>query len=208
MLPGPTLIRKCSACEKLIAQPTIASGNTFGARFWTDGKSDAPMLPDEPWLVKCPHCGALVWIDEQEQVGEVGQRDNGGGTFKNALPYDTPSMQDYLGILEKESSDNEKIRYIRLRAWWAGNDIRREGEDPAPLSDDEIANLFAFATLLDESDEDDRIMKAEVMRELGNYEDAMALLSKPFSDEVAQAVDIIKALTAREIPFVSEMKIE
>jgi len=51
MLPGPTIVRKCSTCGKLIAQPTLLSGNTFGARFWTDGKREAPMLPEQPWLV-------------------------------------------------------------------------------------------------------------------------------------------------------------
>jgi len=71
MLPGPTIIRRCSACTKLIEQFTLNSGNTIGARFWTDGKRDAPMLPDELWLVKCQQSGALVWIDEQEQVGIV-----------------------------------------------------------------------------------------------------------------------------------------
>jgi len=30
MLPGPTIIRKCSACGKLIEEHTISSGNTFG----------------------------------------------------------------------------------------------------------------------------------------------------------------------------------
>jgi hypothetical protein len=69
MMPGPTLIRRCSLCLKLFLQETISSGNTFGASWWTDGKMEAPMLPDEPWLVKCPHCGALLWIDEQEEVG-------------------------------------------------------------------------------------------------------------------------------------------
>jgi hypothetical protein len=71
MTPGPTIIRECSACGKHISQHTIGSGNTFGARFWTDGKRDAPMFPDQPWLVRCQHCGTLVWIDEQTQIGEI-----------------------------------------------------------------------------------------------------------------------------------------
>ena len=127
MLPGPTVMRKCFACKKVIAQSTIASGNTFGARFWTDGMQDAPMLPDEPWLVKCQHCGELVWIDEQEYVGEVelwGQQED----FKDALPYVAPSAHDYFIFFQKGVFDSEKERYLRLRAWWAGNDARREGE--------------------------------------------------------------------------------
>ena len=52
MRPGPTIIKKCSVCSELIQQHTIRSGNTFyGAIFWTDGKREAPMFPDQPRLV-------------------------------------------------------------------------------------------------------------------------------------------------------------
>jgi hypothetical protein len=56
---GTTIIKKCLECSGLIKEYTIMSGNTFGAIFWTDGKRDAPMLPDLPWLVKCPHFGLM-----------------------------------------------------------------------------------------------------------------------------------------------------
>lgn len=206
MTPGPTIIRKCSACGKLIGEHTIGSGNTFGAKFWTDGKREAPMLPDQPWLVKCPHCSTLVWIDEQEQVGEMEpwgpckQNDSG---FHNARPFAVPSLQDYLCAI-RSTSDARKERYLRLRTWWAGNDSRRQGA-ATPLSDDESANIAAFAALLDESDENDRIMKAEVMRELGNYEDALALLSHPFREELVYPATIIKGLAQQKTPFVQEM---
>ncbi|MEW6323972.1 MAG: hypothetical protein AB1515_01145 [Nitrospirota bacterium] len=204
MKPGPIVIRKCSACAGLIAQATVVSGNTLGARFWTDGKFDAPMLPDQPWLVKCPHCAALLWLNEQEHVEELWPYDE---DFQDALPYTAPLIQDYLGLLQKGVSDTRRERYLRLRAWWAGNDARRHSGKDAPLSDDEIANLRAFAVLLDESDENDRLMKAETMRELGRYEDATALLLTPFSYKQRQVAALIKSLAARRIPFVREMKV-
>jgi hypothetical protein len=212
MLPGPTVIRRCSACTKLIEQFTLTSGNTIGARFWTDGKRDAPMLPDKRWLVKCQHCGALVWIDEQEKVGivelEAPYRKQQQNSFKDALPYDTPSPDDYFAFLQKGVSDSEKEQYVRLCAWWAGNDARRNGEVVTPLSDDEIANLGAYAALLDETDESDRIIKAEIMRELGRYEDAVALLSTPFREQLAFAAAIIRNLSVQKIAVVREIFFE
>ena len=208
MLPGPTVFRRCSACKKLIEQFTLTSGNTIGARFWTDGKRDAPMLPDEPWLVKCQHCGALVWIDEQQEVGIVDGRLPRQDSFKDALPYDTPSPDDYFAFLQKGVSDSEKEQYVRLRAWWAGNDTRRDGEAVTPLSDDEIANLDAYAALLDESDENDLIIKAEIMRELSQYDDALALLSTPFREQLNYAAAIIRNLAVQKIPFVREIFFE
>ncbi len=71
MLPGPTIVKKCSECSELINEQTITSGYTFGATFWTDGKREAAMLPDQPWLVKCPHYQSLIWTDELERVAEI-----------------------------------------------------------------------------------------------------------------------------------------
>lgn len=71
MLPGITYVRGCPGCGGAILQHTLASGNTFGARFWTDGWMEAPMLPDRPWLVKCGKCVTLFWIDEARQLAKL-----------------------------------------------------------------------------------------------------------------------------------------
>jgi hypothetical protein len=211
MTPGPTIIRECSACGKHIAQDTIASGNTFGARFWTDGKSDAPMLPDQPWLVRCGHCGALVWIDEQRQVGEIepwGPDAGDAGGFPDARPASTPTLRNYASLLEVGVSDRRKLRYLRLRAWWAGNDSRRDVDHPMPLDALEVQNLREFLALLDEGDGGDRLMKAEAYRELGDFAEAENLLGTEFDDELSEAVSIIRDLTRSRISAVAEMRLE
>ncbi len=209
MTPGPTIIRKCSACGKYIAQHTIRSGNTFGARFWTDGKCDAPMLPDQPWLVKCSHCSAIVWIDEQKEVGKIepwGPRSRTADEFKDARPASTPDLHDYIGCLTAGVSDKQKEKYLRLRAWWASNDIRRDSDRATPLTEIETANLRAFLSLLDEKSDNDRIMKAEVLRELGLFEDAESLLATQFEEGLMQAVGIIRSLNQQRSTAVEEMK--
>lgn len=115
MKPGPTIIRKCSVCTKPVKQHTIGSGNTFGATFWTDGKREASMLPDQPWMVICPHCHSTLWIDELETLGETGPWGDGRGKFKDAIEYETPSLDDYLTALGKGEDTPEKERYVRLR---------------------------------------------------------------------------------------------
>ena len=62
MTPGPTLIMKCSSCDGHFQLRTIASGNTLRAKFWTDGKMEAPMLPSVPAAGSCPHCNSMVWL--------------------------------------------------------------------------------------------------------------------------------------------------
>jgi len=64
---------KAPGCQKPVKFSTIASGNTFGAVYWTDGKREAPMLPDDPWLRKSPTEGVLFWSDECEEIGSIGR---------------------------------------------------------------------------------------------------------------------------------------
>ena len=209
MRPGPTIIRECSACGKHIAQHTIVSGNTCGARFWTDGKRDSPRLPDQPWLVKCQHCNTLVWIDEQKQVGEIapwGSKTSDGDKFLDARPASTPTLQDYAVFIEAGISDKQKERYVRLSAWWAGNDPRRERAQRTPLGSFEAQNLRAFLTLLDEDEDNDRIMKAEALRELGEFAAAENLLATEFGEELLQAVSIISDLNQKRVATVAKMR--
>lgn len=208
MTPGPTIIRKCSVCGKHIAQHTIRSGNTFGARFWTDGKRDTPMLPDQPWLVKCPHCSTLVWIDEQKQVGELepwGARGEAADKFKDARSASAPTFPEYTAFLGAGVEAGKKERYVRLRIWWAGNDARRKADQVKPMTDVETANLRAFSALLDEKEDNDRLMKAEALRELGMFEAAEALLASRFEEGLMQAVGIIRGLNQNRNAAVTEM---
>lgn len=208
MIPGPTIIRKCPDCSGLIEQGTIVSGNTFLAIFWTDGKMDALMMPDQPRFVKCPHCQALVWINELEEVGRV-EPIIGDQVYENAKSYDLPDIQDYLLELRRRDYDRKKEQYLRVRAWWAGNDKRRyEGERTQALSGDEIENMQALYDMLDPSDDNDRLMMAEIKRELGQFEEAEIHLKKPFASEFSKTVSAIGQLVQRQDPFVAEIQFE
>lgn len=202
MILGPAIIKQCSACSKLIKQFTIQSGNTFGAKFWTDGKHEAPMLPDQPWLVICPHCHAPLWINELEPLGESNLWGKWNDNFTDALHYKLPSLDDYFSSLKQGVNESWKERYIRLRAWWAGNDLRRNQETDIPMSAREAANLAVFATMLDESDADERVIKAEVLRELSHFDEAKELLTSAVDQPV---VAMIKGLIEKGDPCVRQI---
>ena len=226
MLPGPTLIKKCSACGGLIEEETLISGNTCGAVFWTDGEFYAPMMPDQPELVKCPHCKALLWIEELEVVGDDGRNryDDfvpvviAGLDSQTARPYTMPSIWDYFRLLKNELPGLDRECYLRLRAWRAGNRKRRGSEylpgmfrikngDPlAPLSRAEIDNMDTLSGLLDEDDDEDRLLKAELLRELGYFEKCLGLLAKPFKEEFRNAAAFIKGLAYDRDTWVREIK--
>lgn len=169
------------------------------------------MLPDQPWLVKCEHCNTLVWIDEQKQVGEIypwGSRTRDADKFPDARSALTPTPQEYAHFIEAGVSDKNKERYLRLRAWWAGNDPRRETGESTPLDSFEARNLRAFVTLLDEAEDNDRIVKAGALRELGEFAAAENLLATEFKEELLQALSIISDLNQKRISTVAEMEFE
>ena len=69
MMPGADQIIACPKCAGLAKYMTLASGNTFGLRMWTDCKRIAPMLPQPPDVVKCRNCAEFYWLSEAEEIG-------------------------------------------------------------------------------------------------------------------------------------------
>ncbi len=202
MTPGPSRILKTAVRESLVKISTIDSGNTFGARFWTDGKREAPMLPDQPWLRRNPGNDELFWTDECEEIAVEepwGDSNDYAGT-----PFaDEPSVEDYRRALATGvASSHEKEHYVRMRLWWATNDPVRRGEVNTPGDRD---NLLKLLELLDDSDPNQRLMAAEVCRELGEFERASMLLEFQFPEDYNHAVNLIKKLNEQQDCTVCEV---
>lgn len=203
---------KAPGCKKPVKFSTIASGNTFGATFWTDGKREAPMLPDNPWLRKSPSEGVLFWSDECEEIGSIG-----GWHAEDEDPHPEwddlefakePSETDYFEAIENGVGDTpEKLRYLHIRLWWAGNDVIRKNPDKS-LPEKHLNNLKALEVLLDEDDPDERLMRAEVCRELGKFDESMRLLRFVFPDDYQSAVEIISELTWDEESKVARLNLD
>jgi hypothetical protein len=116
-----------------------------------------------------------------------------------------PTFMDYIEFLSTGVFDSEKERYIRLHAWWAGNDLRREGGQASPMTKAEKTNLRVFLPLLDESSGCDRLMKAEGFRELGSFAAAEKLLATHFDISLRKAVNVIRDLSRRGVKSVEEI---
>jgi hypothetical protein len=62
------------------------------------------------------------------------------------------------------------------------------------LSGPHVNNLEAFSHQLSDSDPNQRLMKAEVMRELSRFDEALSLLAYPYPDNYSHAVTCIREL--------------
>lgn len=210
MLPGPIIIRECPKCSQYIKQLTFASGNTYGARFWTDGKMDAPMMPDQPWLVKCPACKDLFWVDTAKQLAELEPLSKIKKEFSDALMYEHLTETDYLKLLQKKKISRKKEEYVRIRAWWCTNDSMRY-EKPTKgskvvFSKDQEDNISRLYEILDEENPNQRLMKAEIARERGMFDEAMSLLEYKFPEGFDKAVSVIRELCMSHSAVVEEIK--
>jgi len=139
-------------------------------------------------------------------------------TWAAAKEIEEPTEDDYYTAIENGfAKDRQQEKELRILAWWRRNDAFRDinGDDelydiyrssaPAEwLNDDPFCeaqiettttsseackkNLKALTLLLDETDENDCVMKAEVHRELGEFESARKLLTRVNSSEYAEIV--------------------
>ena len=183
------IIRECPHCKAHVVQEETLSGNTIGAKFYTDGKREAKMLPDHPAFAKCPACSDLFWVDEATEV------DMGFDAAKGKQNVLAPSAAEMLAFLAGQTLPKEKEIYLRISAWRIANDAWRWVPNSKPaFSKVQVKNLDALAVLLDESEPNQRILKAEIARELGNFEQCLRLLSYQFDKGYDFVVGFIKKL--------------
>ncbi len=298
---GDTIVLECSTCLGFIKEEIIASGNTIGAIYWTDGKMDAPMLPESNQLIKCPHCHALLWKRHQEEIGSLASLSI--HKRNKSIHYEIPVFNDYYTFLKihgqlvgvdnktidmndlrfhrfeawfvkskrsyvnnyiypQEITESERMllnlifkdavecseidyldlaiikmqlgeidavkvlldnidfdlelegedrlntndfRYLHFKLWQIGNDKRRITNNKDELSEKEKINLTTLYSILDESDESDYLYMAEIKRELGDFQDAEAILNSSEFNDFEQYVSVMKTLIEEKNPFVAQV---
>jgi len=144
------------------------SWNTFGGTLWTDGFMDADMAPEQKEYVKCPHCRTCLWIEDQKVI------EPDSNNYENG--YLNPDFDDYISATEDVTLTVDRVKYLRIRAWWKNNNKRREYWNIDRLSDIEINNIQELYKLLSFDIESDTVMMVEIKRELEEYEEALDLI--------------------------------
>lgn len=206
MTPGPTLVLASPCCGHLHRLATIASGNTFGATLWSDGKLDAPMLPAPPRIARCGGCRTLFWVGDAKEVGRIGIARPSTG--KDGAPEVASEWQQApmigspdIDVLAEAVTDprfaaRDRWRHVRISLWHALNEPRRQR--PGDKDQEQRAaafqqrygalfaqNLEALLELIEETAPDGRLQKAEALRELGRFDACIRLLDQDFDEPLA-----------------------
>jgi hypothetical protein len=99
-----------------------------------------------------------------------------------------------------EAMPKEKEIYLRMRCWWMANDTWRWVPNPKPaFSPEQVKNLDALSALFDESEPNQRILKAEIARELGRFDECLLLLSYQLEEGYDWAVGFIRKLAEEKL---------
>jgi len=196
MIPGPNLIYKCPQCGRKVSRVSIVSGNTIGATMYSDGKMIAPMLPDFPYIIKCKDCDAFYRLNDENKIGEF-ERWGDKNMFNTRDLYWAGflSLDEYIEAIDlKIYNSVSEEQYLRRGLWWAFNDKYREGADVA-LNDEDRAvyesNCARLIEILDKDKIDERIMCAELYRNLGKYTECKNILETINDKRYGQTIELL-----------------
>ena len=214
-------LKKCTNCDGEFISNSLRSGNTRGAVFYTDGYMFSPMYSEEVHIVKCPDCGSYLWknslstikyFSESEFIQYRGT-DNLGGSYQPSIDFEHLLLTPIWKNLDQE-------KYIRIRAWWAYNNryrpqeyqmefplwekYCRESGLPIKSRDFSITleqekNLHRILELLELQNQNDRLMMAEIHRELGDFTLSISLLDFDFSDDFKGYARVIVNLCNKQV---------
>ncbi|HMO34847.1 MAG TPA: hypothetical protein PKA06_02290 [Gemmatales bacterium] len=158
------MIIACPNCQGLNSYQTFKSGNTFDATFWTDGKLEAPMLQEPPFVAKCSLCHKCFWLADALEIGsyypwnDVDEEVSVPEAWKQAAEIIEPEESDFYRLLQGGlAKDQDQEKTLRILTWWRTNDLFRE-ELPAKIEDDPDLwpvfkmNLEALSDLLNDKD--------------------------------------------------------
>jgi predicted DNA-binding protein YlxM (UPF0122 family) len=119
---GPDQIIECPHCGFLAKKQNCLSGNGFGATLWSDGKVDAPMLPDLPIVTKCRNCQNFYWVDTAKIIREIDFNDR-SEIWKEVEFVRNLTLDEFAEAIDMGVGDNvQRQRYLLLQFWWSLND--------------------------------------------------------------------------------------
>lgn len=189
MLPGNPQILICPYCggEKQIM--SLASGNTFGAEFWSDNKQIAPMLPEISIIQKCPHCGKY-FIRTRQEVKYA----KDGYSFDQGLLCFTEMKEAFKQLSNEGYEDLQEEINVRMMMFQAFNDYYYRGNDTPTVDTADYQMFVEQGRWLIENVITDNILKSEFYREIGELNKAQKLLDSyspddDFLKEIAKSIN-------------------
>lgn len=230
---GPKYLKQCPTCGKYYKQNTLNSGNTGGATYWTDGRRQAPHLPEYPEIIECFSCNHIFRISKQSIIEEktrqrssiikpikygkkakllkYNQNEHDGWKEATSLSSYKTSAKTFLKCIGNSLINNSEAyseKELRILAWRRFNDKFRDRNQPVPIqwAPEFRENAEKLIELLDETDTSEAMTKAEIFRELGEFNKSIDLLTKIEKENYSTVINKIYDLSNQKISELSIIK--
>lgn len=166
------------------------------------------MLPDIVTVTICNNCDKYFWVDEANIIDEVEPSEE---KYSELEYLKDLTLERYIDALDEiEIRNEEDTFYLMLHIWWKYNDYFRE-DNQKELSENikkEVHSLLnKLLDIFDESNDNQLMMKGELLRELGQFAEAKKTLNKITTPEYSKAKKYIKDLVQKRISELRELKI-
>ena len=181
--------------------------------FWLDDAEKVGVLSREPlpigWAMR------LMYRLTGDKYGELERERQWQKTpweWKSAKHIDAPTLDDWWVALENTNTLTlAREMLVRRQLWWRGNDHLRINRDSKPISDKPKlddqqvrCNLEALYRLCAVADKPDRIAMGEMLRELGRFNEALAMLES-IEDDGENKVSLIAECARQKDSVVREV---
>jgi len=185
MIIGKPKVVVCPACFAEHTQMRLISGNTFGATYFSDGNFIAPMLPQVPPYARCSKCDVFYKItndntiyDDERSCGEYD--DKRSWDELKAIPnVEKLSVRGMtLAINEGLYNGTKKDTLILRIMLWREMNIKRKyhSDEEEALYTDNCRQILSV--IQSENDDGSIITKAEIWRNLGDFDKCREVLSQ------------------------------
>jgi hypothetical protein len=175
ILSGPSYY-SCPECSAIHERTELMSGNTFNAKYYSDGKMEAPMLPEIPSLIRCEQCALIFKLDRDLRLSSL-PSETEKTFFANCL-----DVKGWTEALEMKLYENDiQELNCRYHLLWAYNDpFRKESNVPCALASDTAykKNILRMLDLIDKEDDQDMVFAAEMNRLIGRFDDSQKILDQ------------------------------
>lgn len=193
MILAPPTVRECSTCQKPFLQLSMRSGNTFGAKLWSDGKLEANgYLQYEPCGI-CTECKSFIWIKNTRILDEVKWHKLSDSQYSKAKELKRPKTQELIDALYGSTFNEEDEIYLRVQLLYCFNDRFRYDSAETISHDKDNDNKLRLIQLLGHTS-GNRLVKAEIYRELADFDSALKLLEESFDSDKQLIADALKKL--------------
>ena len=170
-LANPQILT-CPFCGEKKEIMCLMSGNTIGAKVWSDNKCIYPMYPEISLVQKCPHCGKFYIRTRQEAVWA-----ETGSSFEQGLLTYEEMKQAFAQFMETGDLTHDEEANVRMMLHHAHNDNFRR-EQTSEFTDADLTLFRENAMWLIQNIITDRVMKAEFYREIGDFDEAKSILDE------------------------------